>query len=117
MEAQHARTAAVEIVDGIHEFTYEFAPLPAAHAQLYEIAEELITQAIVLSAPDTAAESDRLKASNKKLLTALELISQIQRDKCETASAEILFVLLDNKVCIAIAAIEELQKASQQDVE
>ena len=39
------------------------------------------------------------------LMTALEQIAQIQRDKCEHANAEILYVLLDNKVGIAEAAI------------
>ncbi|MCH8211419.1 MAG: hypothetical protein IIB99_08600, partial [Planctomycetes bacterium] len=40
-----------------------------------------------------------------ELEAALEKISQWQRDKCENASAEMLFMLLDNKVGIASAAL------------
>ncbi len=46
-----------------------------------------------------------LMDENAELLEALERIAQIERDKCENADAEMLFMLLDNKVEIAIAAI------------
>ena len=46
-----------------------------------------------------------LEARVEELTGALEKIAQIQRDKCENASAEILFMLLDNKVGIARAAL------------
>jgi hypothetical protein len=47
---------------------------------------------------------------NEGLVKALENIAQIQRDKCENASAEMLFILLDNKVGIANAALAEARK-------
>ena len=53
-----------------------------------------------------AAERDLLLAANAALATALQEISHLQRDKCENASAEILFMLLDNKVDIALSALK-----------
>ena len=41
--------------------------------------------------------------------TALKAIAQLQRDKCETANAEMLFILLDNKVGIATAALAKIE--------
>jgi len=51
------------------------------------------------------AERDRLKGINNGLVGALKRIAQFQRDKCENANAETLFMLLDNKVDIACAAL------------
>lgn len=65
--------------------------------------------------PDTswaaAAERDRLVKVNEGLVKALEKVAQIQRDKCENASAEMLFILLDNKVGIARAALDEARQS------
>ena len=44
----------------------------------------------------------------ESLRDALEKVAQLQRDKCENASAEMLFMLLDNKVDIACAALAKL---------
>jgi hypothetical protein len=51
-------------------------------------------------------------AINKELVVALEQIAQIQRDKCENASAEMLFMLLDNKVGIASTALAKARGES-----
>ena len=51
------------------------------------------------------AERGRLRTINTELVEALERIAQLQRDKCENAGAEMLFILLDNKVDIARAAL------------
>ena len=53
------------------------------------------------------AERDRLREVNADLVAALEKIAQLQRDKFETADAETLFMVLDNKVGIATTAISK----------
>ena len=75
-------------------------------------APDLYSNPMVLGALAIAKEGERLKELNAELVTALELISQIQRDKCETASAEMLFILLDNKVDIANAALAKAKEPS-----
>ena len=45
------------------------------------------------------------RQKRKDLLETLELISQLQRDKCEIASAETLLMLLNHKVDLALAAL------------
>ena len=55
-------------------------------------------------------ERARLKAVNEELVTALEKIAQLQQDKCENASAEMLFILLDNKVDIARAVLAKARE-------
>lgn len=42
--------------------------------------------------------------------TALKEIAQLQRGKCETANAETLFMLLDNKVGIATNALAKIEE-------
>ena len=49
----------------------------------------------------------RLIASAPDLLATLKKIAELQDDKCQTASAEMLYMLLDMKVGIARAAIEK----------
>lgn len=61
-------------------------------------------------------ECDRFAIVIADQLVALVKISQLQRDKCEIASAETLYMILDCKVCIAIAAIENTN-AAQKDEE
>jgi len=60
---------------------------------------------LIAAAPETAAERDYLLALNAELLAALVKVAQWQREECEMADAEMLFMLLDNKIDIARAAI------------
>lgn len=53
------------------------------------------------------ARSDEVAHRCGDMLEALEKIAQWQRGKCEHADAETLFMLLDNKVSIARAAIRK----------
>lgn len=46
------------------------------------------------------------EACTTELVKALKEISHFQRTKCENASAEMLFMILDNKVGIALAALK-----------
>ena len=64
-------------------------------------------------APCDCGAFERLKAINTELVGALEKIAQIQRDKCENAGAEMLFMLLDNKVDIALAALAKAGSLSK----
>ena len=61
--------------------------------------------------------AEAAEARVAELAGALEKIVQWQREKCETANAEILFMLLDNKVDIARAALaatpEEVMKRAK----
>lgn len=57
-----------------------------------------------------------LEATNAELLDALKLIAQMQRDKCENADAETLFMILDNKVSIARAATAKAEKENVNDL-
>ncbi len=65
--------------------------------------EDYANARLIAAAPETAAERDRL-------VEALKNIAQIQQDKCENASAEMLFMLLNNKVGIALAALAYRKK-------
>ena len=69
---------------------------------------------VVGDSPTEAIEAWNTRAAtpvNTALLEALEQIAQIQRDKCENANAETLFMLLDNKVDIARAAIASAKES------
>lgn len=57
-------------------------------------------------------EITSLEDINAELLAALDHISQMQRDKCENADANTLYMLLDNKVCVALAAIAKAKEQS-----
>ena len=57
-------------------------------------------------------ERDGANSQVATLRKALEEIAQLQRDKCETASAEMLFILLDNKVYIACAALADTAESA-----
>jgi hypothetical protein len=57
-------------------------------------------------------EMERKLSVFDEMLTALRKIAQIQRDKCECADAEMLFMILDNKVDIALAAIAKAEGRS-----
>jgi hypothetical protein len=59
---------------------------------------------------DIAIERDQLKTANAELIAALESVSHWQRAKCEDASAEMLFMLLDNKVGIALIALAKTKE-------
>jgi len=65
----------------------------------------------------TAIDPTALEAARKQvaaLRETLEKIAQLQRGKCENASAETLFMLLDNKVSIALAALTDTADATAE---
>ena len=66
--------------------------------------------------PGINAANARLIAAAPELLAALENIAQLQDDKCQHASAGILYPLLQIKVDIARAAIANAKgKCSDRD--
>ena len=77
--------------------------------------DEWVAAAAVLAAMPTEAmkraraRDDALKVTR----THLEKISQLQQAKCEDASAEMLFMVLDNKVAIALIALDKLDALNQ----
>ena len=71
-----------------------------------------VSSGILAATPEDALARARVM---KEVVSTLEQIAQFQRDKCENAGAEILFMLLDNKVCAAVAALAKLDALGEEE--
>ncbi len=99
-------------VDGLH-LNGDVAPWDSLLADgEYPWLEALDPARTVLAA--TPAQALKRARVMKEVVSTLEQIAQFQRDKCENAGAEILFMLLDNKVCTAVAALARLDALGKE---
>ena len=68
---------------------------------------EVSTKVIYLNNAEAALEACHFE----ELVTALKYIAELQNAKCQTASAEILYALLDLKVAAARAVLSKVKEA------
>ncbi len=125
-KAEAAEAREVELAGALEDMTGTAQGLIVSHrvhtfypgdatrlADQIDRAEIKLAQArtVLAATPEDALARARVM---KEVVSTLEQIAQFQRDKCENAGAEMLFMLLDNKVCAAVAALANLDALGKE---